>query len=192
MIGVEYVNMPVATFVRFQPESSDFFEIYDHKAVLENALRNFACLTQGDQISIKYNDREYQLNILVTEPNIAVSIFECDMRVDFAEPVNGSTKDNSIHDDHDHKKEQSLASKAVKQSHNFPGSGRRLDGKSTPAACASAISQVRGIPDYDYLPNKLTFFRNHNSHIKAEEKFEAKLAGDPFTPFTGKGRTLHG
>ena len=38
------------------------------QAVLERVLRQFACLTKGDTISINYNDREYEIFVLETEP----------------------------------------------------------------------------------------------------------------------------
>ena len=38
------------------------------QAVLERVLRQFACLTTGDTISINYNDREYEIFVLETKP----------------------------------------------------------------------------------------------------------------------------
>ncbi|KAG8236654.1 hypothetical protein J437_LFUL014502 [Ladona fulva] len=86
-LQVESVALPVATFSRFQPQSPDFLDITNPKAVLENALRSFACLTTGDVIAIKYNSRIYELCVLETQPGNAVSIIECDMNVEFAPPV---------------------------------------------------------------------------------------------------------
>lgn len=80
-IQVESVSLPVATFSKFQPQSTDFLDITNPKAVLENALRNFACLTTGDLIAIMYNQRTYELCVLETKPGNAVSIIECDMNV---------------------------------------------------------------------------------------------------------------
>lgn len=152
LITVEYVNLPIATFVRFQPENSDFYEIYDHKAVLERALRSFACLTQGEPICIHYNNTEYWLNILKTEPNYSVSILECDMSVDFAEPVitsasyKKSNQSNSVDDQTSAINGGGLLSSSTVESHQlvdsqlavsdgrlkvFSGQGRRLDGKIT-------------------------------------------------------------
>lgn len=75
---------------------------------LENALRNFACLTTGDVIAINYNEKVehfvqtrlickwvfwvtrsevvvffqiYELRVMETKPDKAVSIIECDMNV---------------------------------------------------------------------------------------------------------------
>ncbi|EDO26153.1 predicted protein, partial [Nematostella vectensis] len=57
LLQVESASLPVASFAKFQPQSVDFLDITNPKAVLENALRSFACLTTGDIIAIKYNDK---------------------------------------------------------------------------------------------------------------------------------------
>lgn len=80
-LQIESVSLPVATFSRFQPQSADFLDITNAKAVLENGLRNFACLTTGDIIAIMYNQKVYELCVLETKPGNAVSIIECDMNV---------------------------------------------------------------------------------------------------------------
>lgn len=81
IVQIESVSLPVATFSKFKPQCPDFLEITNQKAVLENALRNFACLTTGDLIAIKYNSKIYELCVLETKPGNAVSIIECDMNV---------------------------------------------------------------------------------------------------------------
>lgn len=81
VIDVESVTLAVATFSKFQPLSSDFLDITNPKAVLENSLRNFACLSKNDIIAIKYNGHVYELLVLETKPNDAVNIIECDMNV---------------------------------------------------------------------------------------------------------------
>lgn len=75
------VELPTATFAKFQPQSVDFLEISNPKAMLENNFRRFACLTQGDILAIQYNNREYRLCVVETRPSQAVSIIECDMDV---------------------------------------------------------------------------------------------------------------
>merc|ERR1712121_46158 len=87
MITVEAATLPVATFSKFQPLSKDFLDLSNPKAVLEMRLRHFACLSKGDIIAINYNNKIYELNVLETKPAAAVSIIECDMNVDFAQPV---------------------------------------------------------------------------------------------------------
>lgn len=48
------------TFVKFQPQSVDFLEISNPRAVLETTMRHFSCLTEGDVICLPYNDRVRQ------------------------------------------------------------------------------------------------------------------------------------
>jgi ubiquitin fusion degradation protein 1 len=55
LITVKNVSLPKATFVKLQPQSVDFLEISNPRAVLEHALRNFSCVTIGDVIQIQYN-----------------------------------------------------------------------------------------------------------------------------------------
>ena len=45
------------SFAKLQPQSKDFYEISDHRAVLENSLRHFSCLTEGDNFSVNYNNK---------------------------------------------------------------------------------------------------------------------------------------
>jgi len=83
---VKSASIPVGKFVKIEPQSEAFLEISNPKAVLETALRNFACLTVGDMISIKYNQKIFQLKVLEAKPTAAISIIEADVEVDFAPP----------------------------------------------------------------------------------------------------------
>lgn len=125
LVTVESVSLPVARFSKFQPHSIDFLDITNPKAVLENALRNFACLTTGDVIAIKYNKKVYELCVLETKPGNAVSIIECDMNVEFEAPVGYKEKEEEpkpvpkVPD----------TEEVVAPADSFHGSGMRLDGK---------------------------------------------------------------
>ncbi|CAG7829299.1 unnamed protein product [Allacma fusca] len=144
-------------------------------AVLENELRNFACLTSGDTIVIRYNDRNYELKVLETKPDDAVSIIECDMDVDFAPPadyIEPVRQQNNVVVETD-------ASFRL-----FGGFGNRLDGKVAEGFHrASSEDHARGIPDYDYQPGSILFTRNFDAAIP-------KVKEITFKPFTGKGETL--
>ncbi|KII70381.1 Ubiquitin fusion degradation protein 1 [Thelohanellus kitauei] len=52
------VSLPDARFAKFQPQSVDFLNITNPRAILEKALRSYACLTVGDIISISYGEKE--------------------------------------------------------------------------------------------------------------------------------------
>lgn len=87
MIIVKNVSLPKAKFVKFRPQSVDFLEISNPRAVLEKTLRNYTCLTSGDQICIQYLSRSLYLEVVEVKPGGAASIVETDCEVDFAEPV---------------------------------------------------------------------------------------------------------
>lgn len=162
LVKIESVSLPVATFSKFQPQSVDFLDITNPKAVLENELRSFACLTTGDVIAISYNDRVYELCVLETKPGQAVSIIECDMNVDFAPPVGYVEPSPEI------KKEEPVkAAPVVPKSRGF-----RIDGKSTvgheelKSASTAQETLPRGQPDYDYKIGYIKFFRNSTQPTK--------------------------
>ena len=81
LVSVQSVSLPVATYSKFQPQSVDFLDITDPRAVLESTLRGVACLTVGDIIAIEYNSKIFELLVQETKPAEAVSIIETDMQV---------------------------------------------------------------------------------------------------------------
>lgn len=192
-VQIDNVSLSVATYAKFQPQSVDFLDITNPKAVLENALRNFACLTQGDVIAIKYNDKEYELFVLESKPGKAVSIIECDMSVDFAPPI-GYKEPERVP-----KKEEPLEGAEMEtdapeeeQFRPFGGQGNRLDGKkkgteASTSISANALPQRRGIPNYNFKRGTISFIRsvkpvqNGNSEEDKEDTFEA---------FSGQGQAL--
>lgn len=54
---------------------------------LETTLRNFSCLTVGDNIMVAYNNKKYYIDIIESKPANAISIIETDCEVDFAPPL---------------------------------------------------------------------------------------------------------
>ena len=90
LLQVKSTDLPLGTFIKLQPQSPSFLEISDPKAVLENAFRNFSCLTTGDVFTFSYNDNIYSIAVLETKPpseKKAICTLETDLSVDFAPPV---------------------------------------------------------------------------------------------------------
>jgi ubiquitin fusion degradation protein 1 len=190
-IYVESVHsLPSATFVRFEPQSKAFLDITNPKAVLEKVLRNFSCLTKGDLISINYLNRNYDLFVLELKPSNVVSIIECDMEVDFAPPI-GYIESKSLPTIPN----EEQASKNLTTFTPFPGQGHRLNGKiksnDQETKPNFEISQLRGLPNYDYKYGLLQFPRVPFRTLNAE-KNEAieKNSSNIFQPFTGEGKNL--
>ncbi|KAI8848070.1 ubiquitin fusion degradation protein UFD1-domain-containing protein [Chytridium lagenaria] len=156
LVKVKNVNLPLGKFVKLQPQSVDFLDISDPKAVLEKAISNFSTLTQGDIITIKYNNKQFDILIVESKPGgKGISVVETDLevdllwkssskviQVDFAPPVGyveperqprttkvayeGSTTSIEAHTKEDRQKFSA-----------FHGSGQKLNGKA-PAASSAA------------------------------------------------------
>lgn len=92
LLQIKSTDLPSGSFIKLQAQSTSFLEISDPKAVLEQAFRNFSCLTKGDIFTFAYNDQIYEMAVLETKPGgegtkNAVSVLETDLEVDFAAPV---------------------------------------------------------------------------------------------------------
>ncbi|KHJ31056.1 putative ubiquitin fusion degradation protein [Erysiphe necator] len=90
LVQIKSTDLPSASLVKLQPQSINFLDISDPKAVLEKAFRNFATLTKGDIFSFKYNDTIYSVEALEVKPEtekMGVSMLETDVSVDFAPPI---------------------------------------------------------------------------------------------------------
>ncbi|QLQ78760.1 hypothetical protein HG537_0B01090 [Torulaspora globosa] len=90
LLKIGSTDVPLGKFVKLEPQSVDFLDISDPKAVLENVLRKFSTLTVDDIIEINYNDRSYRIRILEVKPESAsnsICVIETDLVTDFAPPV---------------------------------------------------------------------------------------------------------
>lgn len=90
LLQVKSTDLPPGRFIKLQPQSPDFLDISDPRAVLENAFRGFSCLSKGDIFSFKYNDQIYDIAVIEVKPDgekHAIVTMETDLEVDFATPV---------------------------------------------------------------------------------------------------------
>jgi len=198
LVQVESISLPVATFTKFQPQTTDFLDITNPKAVLENSLRSYACLTAGDVVAISYNEKIYEMLVLETKPGNAVSIIETDMNVDFAPPVGYEEPQKMpVHPEHDVEEpmpidvSELVEAQQLQQFRAFSGSGNRLDGKKKNTESSPAPIQAheikRGVPNYEFKKGKITFIRNSQTANGSAEDGEDKSG---FEAFSGEGQSL--
>lgn len=94
-IDVRCVELPKGEFARFRPHSKEFYSIVDHKTVLENALNNFATLTEGQSIPIQYEGRSFLVEVVELKPKSAVCIIAepfLDLKIDFLPAIDLQTE----------------------------------------------------------------------------------------------------
>ncbi|EIJ89034.1 ubiquitin fusion degradation protein 1 [Nematocida parisii] len=89
-VEITYVSLPKGEFIRLLPQSKDFLEIENPKASLEDSLRNYQVLSEGDTISL-YIESEFK-PILFTVAEIkpkgpGINIIDTDLEVDFLPPT---------------------------------------------------------------------------------------------------------
>jgi ubiquitin fusion degradation protein 1 len=92
LLNLKSTSLPLAKFIKIQPQSTNFLSIHDPKAVLEMSLRNFSAMTAGDIIQISYNSQVYEIAVLEVKAHMggevhAVCVVETDVEVDFAPPL---------------------------------------------------------------------------------------------------------
>ena len=90
LLQISSTDVPLGQFVKLEPQSVDFLDISDPKAVLENVLRNFSTLTEDDVIEISYNGKTFKIKILEVKPESSsksICVIETDLVTDFAPPV---------------------------------------------------------------------------------------------------------
>lgn len=87
-IQVANASLPSGKLIKIQPQSPDFLDITDPRAVLEFTLRQFTTLSPNDCFWINYADQIYKVKVLETEPDPrGILVIETDLNVDFAPPV---------------------------------------------------------------------------------------------------------
>ncbi|CAD8081201.1 unnamed protein product [Paramecium sonneborni] len=143
--------------IKIQPHETAFVDLPDPRAILENHLRNFICLTEGETISINFHKTNYLIDIVKVEPtNIlkAVCINEADIEIDFMQPLDfNDAPPNLI------KKSSSLVQQeeqqAQKQQAIFTGTGVRIDGKPLNTQMRKPSEDVKPTEQYNPRKHKL-------------------------------------
>mmetsp|Transcript_39694 Transcript_39694/g.86538 ORF Transcript_39694/g.86538 Transcript_39694/m.86538 type:complete len:328 (+) Transcript_39694:97-1080(+) len=166
---VTNTSLPKGTFVKLQPVSSDFLDIHNPRAVLENSLRNYATLTVGDCIVIDYNSKRFEIEIVECKPANAISIIEADVNVDFAppkdykEPERVRTMSETQNGVAAYKAKEEDAEEPPEEKPKglqpFSGQGQRVDGKAikTPTASPAmgpASSPAMVVDEEELMPWK--------------------------------------
>ena len=137
VIRIETTDLPQGNFVKLEPQSTDFLEISDPKAVLENALRNFTTLTVNDIIELNYNNHIYKIKILEIKPESSthgICVIETDLVTDFATPV------GYVEPDYEKLKEEN-AKRKIEEALNAPS----LKGKGTMARQINYSSMLSNV-----------------------------------------------
>lgn len=200
-VQISNTRLPSGKLIKVQPQSPDFLEITDPRAVLEFTLRQFTTLSPNDCFWINYADQIFKVKILETEPDSrGILVIETDLNVDFAAPVGYVEPDYSNSKKTATQKSIANTLGAAMQfdfspkssSGPFSGTGQSLrsisSGTRSPASIPTnnTIDLDPSRPVALKLPKNTMFF-GVTPVVKKEEPEEAESKKPAFQ---GKGRTL--
>ncbi|KAK7805386.1 hypothetical protein U0070_023797 [Myodes glareolus] len=160
LVQVESVNLQVATYSKFQPQSPDFLDITNPKAVYPFDIR------------VSLSRREQPSNMGTTAQ------VDFDAPLGYKEPERPVQHEESIEGEADH---SGYAGEVGFRA--FSGSGNRLDGKKKgvePSPSPIKPGDIkRGIPNYEFKLGKITFIRNSRPLVKKVEEMYVCRARSP-------------
>ena len=171
---IKYNELPKGKLIQFQPHTSDFLNITDHKSVLEKCLVNFACLSIGDTIPIYHEGEVFYGDIIDCKPSSAIGIINCDLEVDFKAPK-------------DYKKPMEVnrenCLKETVDSHKLSN----VDCQKNMNFTADQVSQ-NWAPDYEYKKGLLSFPQDQ---FKPFSCTEVSKPNKKFIPFSTPGHRFN-
>eukprot|EP00187_Rhodella_violacea_P013482 CAMPEP_0184717038 /NCGR_PEP_ID=MMETSP0314-20130426/6620_1 /TAXON_ID=38298 /ORGANISM="Rhodella maculata, Strain CCMP 736" /LENGTH=329 /DNA_ID=CAMNT_0027180541 /DNA_START=81 /DNA_END=1070 /DNA_ORIENTATION=- len=220
LVTVENAVLKKGTFVKLQPQSEDFLDISNPKAVLEASLRNFSCLDQDECIPIHYNNKTFWINAVEVRPGSAISIIDADVNVEFAPPPGYEEKEKRMKADAEAK--AAAAAVAAVAAAAFAPAATTSSGASAAAGAAAgsrlqarmeALAKQRLGADAgdssessdDEKPPPKEAFPGAGQTLRVgarkgamlvapadrmEEEKKKEEPEKPFTPFGGAGRSL--
>ncbi|XVE75742.1 hypothetical protein DITRI_Ditri12bG0117300 [Diplodiscus trichospermus] len=206
-------TLETGTYIKLQPHTTDFLGISNLKAVLEENLQKYSCLTMGDTIMISHEGKNFYINIIETKPSAAISIIDADCNVDFAPPpldykepeeANKSASGKEQDDATQKPKFKPFTGLARRLDENFC-SNMELDSASLPNEQQSAVAVFQTLAAEAKATSKrssqgLVFETDRRQSenkgkelITSEMEAETNLKNKPkLQPFTGKKYTLAG
>lgn len=87
MVNIRNIRLEKGKFIKIRPHLTEFVMNSNPRAILENNLRNYVCLTKGDTITVKFNKKNYLIDIVECKPKDAISLTNVDVEVDFDQPL---------------------------------------------------------------------------------------------------------
>lgn len=115
-VRVTFTKLPNVTFVSLQSFQSEFLSLPNYTVILECALRQFPCLTQGSVIPIPFVNSIYYIKILKIEPQRMGSAVHVDVSTDIvAQSLDSFTHHWGEEEDHYEPAKQEDSVKSVFQ-----------------------------------------------------------------------------
>lgn len=86
-VSIKLTKVKKGTLVKLRPQTTDFITLDDVLSVLEFNFKNFTILNKGTTVIVKYFDKEYNIDILETNPEEHICILDTDLNIDLEKPL---------------------------------------------------------------------------------------------------------
>lgn len=85
-VNIRNIKLPKGTHVTLRPHKFALFNETNgnERTILENCINKYKCITKNDIITIEFKGKSWCFDIVDCKPKDAVSIFDTDLKVDFA------------------------------------------------------------------------------------------------------------
>ena len=132
-VNLRNVIVDKGSFIKFRPHKTEFVMNPNPKVILENGLRNYVVITKNDTITIEFNKKLYNLDVVETKPRDTICLTNVDVNCDFDTPADYKEEE------HKYKKQpekQEVVKKVLTedeiknkiQDNKFKGKCTRIDG----------------------------------------------------------------
>ena len=95
MINLRNARLNQGTFIKLQPHKTSFLNTPDPKTIVRHNLKKFFCLTKGETISVKYENKINKLDVIECKPESRISNFNNNLKIELcpAKDCKEPTKD---------------------------------------------------------------------------------------------------
>jgi hypothetical protein len=77
------VNLQKGEMISLRPKTEMFFKLSNPKSVLENHLKRFTVLYQGETLRLDYLGKSFEIDVAETSPDRAIDITDIDLKLQF-------------------------------------------------------------------------------------------------------------
>lgn len=80
-------KLPKGTSIKIQFQSCDYLSFDNPEGILTSILPNYSCLTCGQFLRFRYLNKVYDVKVVSTKPDTAISLINTNVETEFEEPV---------------------------------------------------------------------------------------------------------
>ena len=138
MVNLRNTELDEGKFIKIMPHLAEFIDYPNPMNILEESLRNYFCVTEGDTILVKCNSKCYDIDIVECKPKKEIYILNCDLEVESpknyielkkVEPNASANKGSTINHFQRIRKLTEEEIKQLMQDEKFRGHCVKIDGK---------------------------------------------------------------